>query len=336
MRDKEAGNLAGPMKALVLIGGFGTRLRPLTHTVPKQLIPIAGKPMLYHVLDLLPADVEEVVLATGYKADVIAEYVRAHPPRWPVRTVPEAEPLGTGGGMKNAGGGMSEPFFLLNSDVIAAADLASIRARHVEHGGVGTMTLAEVEDTRPYGVATLGPEDRITGFVEKPEPQDAPSHWINAGLGVWSRVALDAIPSGRAVSFEREVVPGLLARGVYGYRLTRYWEDAGTPERLLRAQRLLFDDGRGGKGGLPHGAFGTGPVAAAPGTSTSGASFGKYVTLGAGVILEAGAHVENSIVMDGAHVERDAFVSSSILGPKARVRPNHRVVGQTVGEGGEV
>ncbi len=84
------------MKALVLIGGFGTRLRPITYTIPKQLIPMAGKPMLYHVLDLLPPDVEEVVLATGYKSDVVDAFVRAHPPRWPVRTVPESEPLGTG------------------------------------------------------------------------------------------------------------------------------------------------------------------------------------------------------------------------------------------------
>ncbi len=324
------------MKALVLIGGFGTRLRPLTHTVPKQLIPVAGKPMLYHVLDLLPADVEEVVLATGYKAEVIADYVRHHPLRWPVRTVSEAEPLGTGGGMKNAGGGMSDPFFLLNSDVIAAADLRAIVARHLEHGGVGTMTLAEVEDTRPYGVAALAPDDRITAFVEKPEPEAAPSHWINAGLGVWSRSVLDAIPPGRVVSWEREVVPGLLDGGVYGFRLTRYWEDAGTPERLLRAQRLLFDDGRGGKAPLPRGALGTGPVATAPGATAEGASFGKYVTLGPGAIVEAGAHVENSIVMEGTRIERDAFVGGSILGPRARVRPSHRIVGQTVGEAGEV
>ncbi|EQD71151.1 nucleotidyl transferase, partial [mine drainage metagenome] len=159
-------------------------LRPLTHTVPKQLIPIAGKPMLYQVLDLLPPDVEEVVLATGYKAEMIDAFVRAHPPRWPVRTVPEAEPLGTGGGMKNAGGDLSDPFFLLNSDVIAAADLVALRAAHAAKGGLGTMALAEVEDTRPYGVAALEADDRISRFVEKPEPAEAPSHWINAGVGI--------------------------------------------------------------------------------------------------------------------------------------------------------
>ena len=326
----------GGMKALALIGGFGTRLRPVTYTVPKQLIPIAGKPMLYHVLDLLPPDIEEVVLATGYKADLIAEYVRAHPARWPIRTVPEAEPLGTGGGMKNAGDGMSDPFLLLNSDVIASADLPAMIAENARHGGIGTMALFEVEDVRPYGVADLTPEDRIVGFVEKPEPEAAPSRWINAGIALWSRRVLDRIPPGRAVSFEREIVPGLLAEGVYGHRVRGYWDDAGSPDRLLNAQRLLFEDHRGGKGGVPPGAFGSGPVAAMSGARASGASFGKYVTLGPNSTVEVGAYVENSILMDGVHVEREAHITNSLLGPRVRVRAGHRVTGQVVGEAVEV
>jgi len=323
------------MKALVLIGGFGTRLRPVTNSVPKQLIPSAGKAMLYHVLDLLPPDVEEVVLATGYKADLVDAFVRAHPPRWPTRTVAEAEPLGTGGGMRNAGDGMSDPFFLLNSDVIASADLSALAARHAAHGGIGTMALAEVEDTRPYGVAALGAEDRITGFVEKPAPELAPSHWINAGFAVYRREVLDRIPSDRPSSFEQEVVPHLLDRGLYGFRLSGFWDDAGTPERLLRSQKLLFDAGRGGKAGLPAGAFGTGPVAALAGATATGASFGKYVTLGPGTVIEAGAHVENSILMDGVHVEKEATVIGSLLGPRCHVRAGHRVAGQVLGERGE-
>jgi mannose-1-phosphate guanylyltransferase len=323
------------VKALVLIGGFGTRLRPITYTVPKQLIPIAGKPVLYHVFDLIPPDVEEVVLATGYKSEVIEAYVRDHPPPWPVRTVPEAEPLGTGGGMKNAGGGMSDPFFLLNSDVIASASLTNLLQLHRQRGGVGTMALAEVDDPEPYGVAALGPDDRIEAFVEKPKPKDAPSRWINAGLAVWGRSVLERIPAGRAVSFEREVVPELLPLGMYGFRLHKYWDDAGTPDRLLRSQQLLFDDGRGGKGGVPHGSLGSGPVATAHDVRAQGASFGKYVTLGEGVTVEAGAHVENSILMDGVFVEKEATVLSSILGPRVRVRAGHRIAGQTLGEGVE-
>ncbi|HEY1199047.1 MAG TPA: NDP-sugar synthase [Thermoplasmata archaeon] len=323
------------MKALMLVGGFGTRLRPITYSLPKQLIPLAGKPMLFHVLDLLPNDVEEVVLATGYKADMIDAYVRTHPPRWPVRTVSEAEPLGTGGGMKNAGDGMSDPFFLLNSDVIARVDLAEMAKQHAAHGGIGTMGLSEVEDPSPYGVAALDADDRIRAFVEKPELADAPSRWINAGFAIWNREVLGAVPGGRAVSFEREVVPGLLDRRVYGFRMTGYFDDAGTPERLLRSQRLLFDDGRGGKGALPSGAFGKGPVALMAGARASGASFGPYVTLGPGATVEAGAHVENSILMDGVYVEKDASVRGSVLGPMVRVRSGHRLVGQVLGEGVE-
>jgi mannose-1-phosphate guanylyltransferase len=323
------------MKALVLIGGFGTRLRPVTYAVPKQLIPIAGKPMLYHVLDLLPGDLEEVVLATGYKSDAIAAYVRAHPLRWPVRTVSEAEPLGTGGGLRNAGGDMSDPFFFLNSDVIASADLNALRALHETRGGVGMMALYEVEDPRPYGVAALGPEDRITAFVEKPELHEAPSHWINAGLSLWRRSVIEPIPSGRAVSFEREIVPPLLPQGVYAFRLSRYWEDAGTPERLLHAQQLLFEDHRGGKGGVPPGSRGSGPVATMGEVTVDGASFGKHVTLGRGVTVEAGAYVENSILMDGTFVERDASVTGSILAPKVRVGAGHRIAAQVLGEGAE-
>ncbi|HLY76599.1 MAG TPA: nucleotidyltransferase family protein, partial [Thermoplasmata archaeon] len=175
------------MKALVLIGGFGTRLRPVTYSVPKQLIPIAGKPMLYHVLDMLPSVVDEAVLATGYKAEEIARYVADHPPRIPVRMVTEAEPLGTAGGMRHAGGDLSDPFLLLNSDVIAGFDVGALLVSQAAHGGVGTMILVEVDDPTPYGVADLDSDDRIRRFVEKPTREEAPSRWINAGLGVWKR-----------------------------------------------------------------------------------------------------------------------------------------------------
>ncbi len=313
------------MKALVLIGGFGTRLRPITYEIPKQLIPIAGKPMLYHVLDLLPPDTEEVVLATGYKADVIARYIAEHPPPFPVRCVPELEPLGTGGGMRNAGDGMSDPFLLLNSDVIAAIDVRALLEHQRRLGGVGVMTLAEVADTRPYGVAALDESDRIERFVEMPAPEVAPSHWINAGCQVWRAEVIDLIPRGRAVSFETEIMPKLLPRGVYGFRSYGFWEDAGTPDRLLNAQRLLFDGGRAAPSRLPDGAVGTGPVAADPTVTARGARFGRYVSLGANVRIGAGAFVENSVLMDGADVGAGATITHAILGPGAAVPAGARI-----------
>ncbi len=324
------------MKALVLIGGFGTRLRPVTYSLPKQLIPLAGKPMLYHVLDLLPASTEEAVLATGYKADVIAEYVTRHPPQLPVRTVPEADPLGTGGGMRNAGAEMSDPFVLLNSDVISGIDVSALLAFHAARGGVGAMTLVEVENPEPYGVADLAEDGRIRRFVEKPQLAEAPSRWINAGVGVWRREVLARIPEGTPVSWEREVVPHLLSQGVYGFRATGFWEDAGTRERLLRAQRYLFDAGRGGVRGLPSGSNGKGPVALHRGAIVGPASFGGYVTVSEGCTVGAGAYLEDAVLLDGAIIEPEASIAHSIVGPRARIRGGHRVSGQILGEAAEV
>ncbi|MGC2290138.1 MAG: NDP-sugar synthase [Thermoplasmata archaeon] len=323
------------MKALVLIGGFGTRLRPVTYSVPKQLIPIAGKPMLYHVLDMLPPTVEEAVLATGYKADEIARYVAEHPPKIPVRMVAEKEPLGTGGGMRNAGGDLSDPFLLLNSDVIAGFDVTALLARQSDRGGIGTMTLVEVDDPSPYGVAELDPDDRIRRFVEKPTREEAPSRWINAGLGAWKREVIGRIPDRTPVSWERDVVPNLTKDGVYAYRATGFWEDAGTPERLLRAQRYLFEAGRGGHRSVPSGTTGKGPVAIDPSASVEGASFGGSVTVGPHVVVGAGAYLEDSVVLDRATIEPGASVLHSIVGPRARVRAGHRVSHQVLGEAAE-
>ncbi len=320
------------MKALLLIGGLGTRLRPVTETVPKQLIPIAGKPILYHALDLLPPDLEEVVLSTGYKADQVAAYVRDHPTGLPIRTVAESTPLGSGGAMRFAGGGMSDPFFLLDTDVVTQVSLGELLRAHERHGGLGTMALAPVTETQWYGVAELQ-SDRIVRFVEKPPPGQAPSKWINAGVAVWRTEILDRIPPGRPLSFEQEIVPTVLDRGVYGFRLEGYWEDAGTPDRVLHAQRLLFDDGRAAHPGLPKGAHGSPLVCSAPSARVEGARLGPYVTVENGATIGPGARVANSIVMAGATIGRDANVIGSILGPGSVVAEGTRVADRTIGAG---
>ncbi|MCI4357746.1 MAG: NDP-sugar synthase [Thermoplasmata archaeon] len=320
------------MKALVLIGGFGTRLRPITYEVPKQLIPIAGKPLLYHCLDLLPKEVDGAAFATGYKADAIERFVRANPLGFPVETIAEADPLGSGGGMKNAGGGMSDPFLLMNSDVISDIDVTALVAAHRRRSAFGTMYLTEVEDTRPYGVAGLERDDRIDRFVEKPEPAESPSRWINAGISIWKRAVLDAIPAGRPVSFEREILPGLLDRGVYGFRGRGFWEDAGTPERLLRAQRLLFEAGRAPPSAVPPGTRSSRYVSFGARDRVAGATLGPYVTLGEDVTVEPEAHIEDSILMEGSVVGRGARVVASILGPRTVVGAGHDVARSVLAE----
>ncbi len=319
------------MRAIILIGGYGTRLRPITWTIPKQLIPLAGKPMLYHVLDLLPPEVEEAVLATGYLHEAIASYVAEDPPKVGVRCVPEATPLGTGGGMRNAGDDASDPFLLVNSDVISAISVPALLRFHRARGGIGTMTLAEVEDTQPYGVAALGPEDRIERFVEKPEPAEAPSHWINAGVAVWRREVLERIPRGAVVSFEREIVPGLVAGGIYGFRTTGFWEDAGTPERLLNAQRFLFDAGRGVPHSAPPGTLLDGAASILPGAETDGAVIGPYAHVGRNVRVGPGAHIRNSVLMDGVTVGPGTRIHDSLLGPGTQVAAGTEVRGAVLG-----
>jgi NDP-sugar pyrophosphorylase family protein len=320
------------MKALLLIGGLGTRLRPVTDTLPKQLIPIAGKPILYHTLDLLPRDLEEVVLSTGYKADQVAAYVRDHPTGLPIRTVPESTPLGSGGAMRFAGQGMSDPFFLLNTDVVTQVSLGNLLRAHERHGGMGTMALAAVSETQWYGVAELQ-ADRIVRFVEKPPPGQAPSKWINAGVAVWGAEVLDHIPPNRPLSFEQEIVPTILDRGLYGFRLEGYWEDAGTPDRVLHAQRLLFDGGRAVHPRLPEGAQGSPLVCSAPSARVDGAQLGPYVTVEDEATIGPGARVSNSIVMAGAKIGREATVIGSILGPGSVVADGVRVADRMIGAG---
>lgn len=315
---------------VVLVGGFGTRLRPVTYSVPKQLIPVAGRPILYHALDLLPPEVDRIVLACGYKSEVFESYLRAHPYPRPVKLVRETTPLGTGGGLKNVALEATDPFYLLNGDVIAGFDLEPLSQTLGTEGGLGIMGFVEVEDPSPYGVARFDPSGRIVEFVEKPPRESAPSRWINAGVSLWHREMLETIPAGVAVSLEKEVLPGLLPRKVLGMRYRAWWEDAGTPARLLNAQALLFDHPRTDRLPPPsrlEGAQVIPPVAVGAGSSGAGAIVGRYVTLGRNVHLDRDARVENSVILDDVKIGPGASVKDSILGPGVVIPPNERLVG---------
>ncbi len=281
------------MDAVLLAGGFGTRLRPLTYTKPKPLIPVAGRPMVEWVLDRLPAEVDRVIVAVNWLADALEEHFAASPRDLEVIVVRETEPLGTAGAVKNCQDHIRGDFFVMNADIVSDMDLGAMLAQHRETGAVGTIALKDVprNEVIHYGVVALE-GTRITGFVEKPkDPQDAPSTAINAGAYLLAHRVLDLIPEG-LVSMEKEIFPLLLDQGFHGWHHDGLWIDVGDPGRLRAASHALD----------PH--FVGGDVEGVVVESI----------LGQGAIVEPGARVEHSVVGDRVTVRSGSIVRAAVVG----------------------
>src|SRR5215207_5317170 len=228
------------MEAVVLVGGLGTRLRPLTDDLPKPLLPVAGAPVILHqLMRAQAAGVRHVVLATSYRADLFAEVV-ADGTGLGLRVdyAVENEPLGTGGAIRNATDLLTsapdEPVLVLNGDILDGHDLAAQVAWHDAGGADATLYLTRVEDARAYGCVPTDAAGRVIAFLEK--MNEPVSDQINAGCYVFNRKVIDAIPSGQVVSVERETFPELLSAGatVLGFLDDAYWRDLGTPESYIR------------------------------------------------------------------------------------------------------
>lgn len=321
------------MKALLIAGGLGTRLRPLTFTRPKHLLPIADRPHVEHVLDLLARHgVTDIVLLSSYLADAFAAVVeRARERGIEIEVAHEAEPLGTAGALKNAEHLVGDDtFFAFNGDVLTDVDLSALLEFHRASGAEGTILLTPVEDPSVYGVVPTE-NGRVTGFVEKPAPEDAVTNEINAGVYVLEPSVLTSIPSGRAVSIEREVFPVLAERGALYARATdAYWMDIGTPEKYLQAN-LDALTGRFATDAVSQ----PGPdavVAAADVRIDDGARVSS-ACLGRGCVVEGGAVVRNSVLLDGVTVAAGASVVGSVLGEGVLVGPGAKLDGRTVGDG---
>jgi mannose-1-phosphate guanylyltransferase len=319
------------MRAVVLVGGLGTRLRPLTAHTPKQMLPIIHRPMIEHVLEHLAAHgVTEAVLSMGFKPDAFADaYPDGRCAGVDLHYAIEPERLDTAGAIRFAAldAGIDERFLVVNGDVLTDLDLGKLVAFHEEHGGEGTIALHEVEDPSAFGVVPTDESGRVLAFVEKPPRDEAPTNLINAGTYVLEASVLDRIPSGRMVSIERETFPAMVADGVlYAVAGDTYWIDTGTPVKYLQAQTDLL---RGVRGERVDGIHPSAQVG-------EGASVARSV-LGAGVVVEAGATVRGSVLLPGAHVEADAIVERAVLGPGSRVGRGARVDDVAVlGEGAVV
>lgn len=219
------------MQVVVLAGGFGTRLRPWTHEIPKPILPMLDKTLLEHVVEVVPDDqVDEVVVAGGYKVDDIEAYFKRADVPYDVRIVKETEPLGTGGALGNCRDVVSGKFVCLNGDIISSLDMQVGIDLHEKNGGIGTLALWQVEDPTRFGIVGLDENQRVTQFKEKPKPDEVFSNLINAGSYLFEDSIFDYIPKGRS-SLEREVFPVLAEeRELNGFSFDGYFIDAGTPK----------------------------------------------------------------------------------------------------------
>ena len=325
------------MKALLLAGGFGTRLRPLTLTRPKPLLPIANRPHVDHVFDLLLRHgVDEVVLLTSYLADAFAPAIElAHSRGLEVQVTHEPEPLDTAGAIKNAEqlvGGAT--FFVFNADVLTDADLGEALAFHRARQAQATIVLTPVDDPSAYGVVPTDDRGRVLGFIEKPAVGTAPTNLINAGIYILEPDVLDRIPAGRPWSAERQLFPELVASGagLFATPTHSYWMDIGTPQKYLAAN---LDALAGRLRSAPRPAT-DGMVMVGAGAEIEQGATVRASCLGARARVERGARVERTVLLPGAVVSKGATVVDTILGEGARVAAGTHAVGLTVADGLEV
>jgi mannose-1-phosphate guanylyltransferase len=322
------------VQALVLAGGEGTRLRPLTLTTPKPVLPLAGRPFLSFMLDWLHGHgVDEAILSLGFLSDAVHDVLGDIQSGMRLRYVREDEPLGTAGPVRLAAdeGILDDRFLVLNGDVLTDMDLTAELAWHESTGAVATLALIEVDDVASYGVVPTSETGEVEAFLEK-SAGPAPTNRINAGAYVLERSVVDLIPSGRAVSFEREVFPQLVGKGLYGWAAEGYWIDIGTPERYLEATWDLLA-GRV-ESTLPE-RDQTGSLVY-EGSLTSGAHIGPQAVIGPHCSAGADAAIERSVLHERVIVGADAVIRESIIGAGARIGEGARMQGAVVGAGARV
>ncbi|MFN8040252.1 MAG: NDP-sugar synthase [Acidimicrobiales bacterium] len=300
------------MKAVVLVGGFGTRLRPLTLHTPKQMLPMVGVPMIERVVrSLAGGGVTDAILSLGYRPDAFLEaYPDDQCAGVHLHYAVEPEPLDTAGAVRFAAldAGLDSRFLVVNGDVLTDLDVGALWDFHVASGAEGTIALTRVDDPSRYGVVPIDDAGRVEAFVEKPEPGTAPSHWINAGTYVLEPSVLDRIPDGRKVSIERATFPAMVDDGtLFAQHSDAYWVDAGTPATYLESQLDLVDGTRANEVGVD------------PGADIDPAAKVDHAVVYAGAQVQAGAVVENAAVLAGAVVGANAVVRDSIVGPGARI-----------------
>jgi mannose-1-phosphate guanylyltransferase len=324
------------MQALILAGGEGTRLRPITSTMPKPVVPLANRPHLELMISWLAKHaVDDVILSCGFLADGVRE-VLGNGERLgiPIRYVEEPVPLGTGGALRFAGELLAERFLMLNGDVLTDIDLTAQLTQHEETGAQATIALIGVDDPSAYGLVRRHPDNSVSEFLEKPSPDQIDTNLINAGAYILERSILDGMPPpGRNISIERDVFPTLVGRGLFGFASKGYWIDIGTPDRYLqgtfdilegKVRTEVGDSLEEARGVLADGVKLEGravaPVIIGPGgTVAASATVGGRAVLGRNVSVGPGSHIEDAVLLDGVTVGSGARIRSAIIGPSVTI-----------------
>jgi mannose-1-phosphate guanylyltransferase len=312
------------MKAVLLVGGMGTRLRPLTYRIPKPLVPVMGRPLIMHVVDSLPAEVDEIIVPVSYKKDVMEAYLRRNPPKRKITLVDEPQPLGTGGAVKNVEDYIDGTFLVINGDSLWSLDLTEFVRFHRQKKGVASISLWEVEDPSPFGIADIDENGRIRRFQEKPKREEAFSKLINAGAYALEREVLDHIGKG-FVSMEREIFPKLLGKGMYGMRFEGYWIDCGTRESLLNAFWAKMGDTESlSRKSAIEGAVLKKPVVVADDSVVAGAILGPNAYISERAVVGPMSSIERSVVFEDARIGtrcriRDSIIDAGVTVPDGAV-----------------
>ncbi|MDT8900360.1 sugar phosphate nucleotidyltransferase [Anaeroselena agilis] len=326
------------MKALLLAGGLGTRLRPLTDHIPKPMVPILGQPHLKRLISYLsPSGIDEVVVTAGYRGkDIELALGDGSNLGVAIRYVHENTPLGTGGAIKNAEKHFDGTFLIFNADILSEIDVQAMLRHHKKHDAAVTIAVKQVNNPSQYGVIEYDADYRIRSFKEKPPPGEASSNWINAGVYVFEPAVLREIPAGLTVSVERETFPALLSQNhkLVAYRYEGYWLDIGTTDKYLLAHRDILD----GKCRTIAGHSGSyiSPTATVSPEATvvepvyigdkaivdDKAVIGPHAVLGCSAYVGYGSMVIDSILLDGVKVGQNLKVINSVAGNNCRVYDN--------------
>jgi mannose-1-phosphate guanylyltransferase len=307
------------VRAVVLVGGEGTRLRPLTYTVPKQLLPVAGVTMLERVLGRLAHHgVDDVVLSMGYRPDAFRQqFPDGRAAGVTLTYAVEPEPRDTAGAIRFAAdeAGIDGTFLVVNGDVLTDLDVGALVDLHRERGGLATIALTPVEDPSAFGVVPTDAEGRVTAFIEKPPRDLAPTNLINAGTYVLEPEVLELITPGVRVSIERETFPALVGEGrLYAMASDAYWLDTGTPAQYLKANLDLVE----------------GSALVEPGSTVAPTARVCRSVVGAGAEVGDGAEVRDSVLLPDAVIGAAAVVDGSIVGARARIGAHARLGPVTV------